>query len=100
MDITRIAHLARSETRVGRALQLLNEFGEEGVQHLGEDRYLVIAADGERFHWVTYGGDRPEHCSCRDHAFHPEYSCKHLLAAGIKSAKRRARSGGALQWAG
>jgi hypothetical protein len=73
--------------RAERALRLFEERGRE-IERVASDVYLVPSCTGEGVYRVDYEN---ETCSCPDHAYHPEMSCKHILAVGILNAKRRAK---------
>ncbi len=57
------------------------------IKKVGEDTYTVPRCYRERYH-VRYGG-KVEDCNCKDHEFHPDLSCKHLIAVALLYAKRR-----------
>ena len=90
MDTTTVAHPRTPDTREERALELYRTRGHE-IRRVGDELYLVPSCTGRGFYAVRYGGE-VESCDCPDHAYHPEVSCKHLLAAGIHHAKRRGES--------
>jgi hypothetical protein len=73
--------------RAERALELYRLRGQD-IEPIAPDLYLLPSQDGKRSYRVDY---RNETCSCPDHNFHPEMACKHILAAGVLYAKRRAR---------
>ncbi len=78
-------------TRELRGLALYREHGDE-IEHIGHGRYEVPGCTGGSYtvDLAVFGGE--ESCSCPDHARHPEYSCKHLIAVSLHRAKARARS--------
>lgn len=82
--------IPKVSTRETRALELYRTRGHE-IERIAPDVYLVPSCSGERRYTVRYGGAL-ESCDCPDHAYHPELSCKHLLATGIHHAKRRGGS--------
>jgi predicted nucleic acid-binding Zn finger protein len=73
-------------TRELRALELYRTRGHE-IRRVGQDLYLVPSCTGRGFYSVDYS---EETCDCPDFLRRGE-NCKHLLAAGIHVAKRRAR---------
>jgi hypothetical protein len=74
--------------RADRALALFEERGHL-IRAVASDTYSVPSSGmlGKRY-TVRYGGE-VESCTCPDHSYHPEVSCKHLLAVGIMHAARR-----------
>jgi hypothetical protein len=89
MATTSLAHLVRNpETRLGRAVLLYETHGDE-IQDMGNGMYAVPSSDGETFYFVDY---EDEDCSCPDHEYHPEETCKHVLLIGIHLAKRRTKT--------
>lgn len=84
------AHAGRQaiESRVERGLDLYALRGHE-IQSLGDGVYAVPSQRGNTLYRVEYG--EIESCGCEDHKFNPHFSCKHLVAVGIYSAKMRQR---------
>jgi predicted nucleic acid-binding Zn finger protein len=78
------ASAEEATTREQKVLALYRDYGQH-IQRLSEDVFMVPSGDGQRAYIVHYG--EHEFCSCPDAAFHPEGSCKHLLALGIWHAK-------------
>ena len=90
MALASLQDLYDPSTRVGRALELLDKHGDQ-IERVAHDLYLVPSCSGRDSYRVRYGGD-VEGCECEDFVRHgDEQSCKHLLAMGIASARRRAR---------
>ncbi len=82
-----IAQLAPQSTRELRALELHRTRGHE-IREISPNVYEVPSCSGAGSYTVEYGGV-VESCDCPDAEFHPEFSCKHILAVAIRSAKRR-----------
>jgi hypothetical protein len=83
-----LADIVRNpETRLGRAVALYEEHGDEIVS-IGGGIYLVPSSDGVSYYRVDYTN---ETCACPDANHHPEATCKHVLIIGIARAKRRGR---------
>jgi hypothetical protein len=78
-------------TRELRGLALFRDHGAE-IIHEGHGVYAVPGCSGGSYtvDLAVFGGE--ESCSCPDHARHPKYSCKHLIAATISRAKSRAKA--------
>ena len=79
------------DTRETRALELYRDHGRD-IECVAPDVYLVpsCTSEGQLRYRVHYG--EIEACECKDFEFgHDERACKHILAAGISVAKRRAR---------
>ena len=74
----------RPYTRELRALELYRELGAE-IQRTAPFTYNVPSCSGEDFYVVRYD---KETCECEDYRRRGE-SCKHILAVGVKRAKRR-----------
>lgn len=90
MTLDSLADLVRSDSRIGRALRLLEEHATE-VEKVAPYTYLVPSCSGKHRYRVVYGG-KNEKCSCPGFEFHGEEGlCKHQLAVGILSAKKRVR---------
>ncbi len=53
------------------------------------DKGLKEGGASYRVDLAVFGGE--ESCDCPDRSFHPEHSCKHLIAATIYRAKTTAR---------
>jgi hypothetical protein len=86
MSSTSLAHVVRNpETRLGRAVALFEERGDE-IERIAPDVDMVPSSDGSQMYRVDYGN---ELCNCPDSEYHPETTCKHVLALGISLAKRR-----------
>jgi hypothetical protein len=75
----------RGDTREVRALRLYRERGSEIVR-TAPWTYNVPSCSGDDFYIVDY---RAESCDCEDSLRHPNLNCKHILAVGVKRAKRR-----------
>jgi SWIM zinc finger len=84
MDTARIAQSAHLDTRELRALELHRTRGHE-IRKVGEDLYLVPSCTGRGSSTVDY---RVEACDCPDFR-NRGLNCKHILAVGIRVAKRR-----------
>jgi predicted nucleic acid-binding Zn finger protein len=89
VDTTSIAPPPRGDTRELRALRLFEERGHEIVR-TAPFVYNVPSCSGEDFYVVRYD---KETCECEDYRRRGE-SCKHILAVGVKRAKRRAKRRG------
>ena len=86
MATTSLAERRHLDTRELRALELYRTRGHE-IRHVGQDLYLVPSCTGRGFYSVDY---REETCDCPDFLHHRE-NCKHILAVGVRVAKRRHR---------
>src|SRR5215212_5842927 len=75
-------------TRLGRAVLLFEEYGED-IEPIGGEIYMVPDAQGTGYYRVDYAN---ETCTCQDSEFYLELTCKHVFAVGIYRAKRRVRS--------
>ena len=76
-------------TRELRALELYRERGAEIVR-TAPWTYNVPSCSGEDIYVVRYD---KETCECEDYRLRGE-SCKHIMAVGVKRAKRRAKRRG------
>jgi predicted nucleic acid-binding Zn ribbon protein len=90
---------ATAATRELRGIALYRDRGVE-IEHEGRGIYTVPGCSEGTYtvDLAIFGGD--ESCSCPDHRSHPEYTCKHLIAATIFRAKvsgERRRSGSELR---
>ena len=95
MAVSSLADIVRNpQTRIGRALRLLDEHGDD-IRKVAPFTWVVPSAtDEDTYYRVSYGGNTREWCTCEDFFWHGhEESCKHLLAVGAKVARRRARRG-------
>lgn len=66
-----------------------SELGDQ-IRPLGGGTYSVPSTSGSGTYTVELAGE-DESCDCSDHHRHPELTCKHLTAATIYRARRRAR---------
>ncbi len=91
MDTKSITQPAPPATRELRGLALYRDHGGE-ITPEGHGIYSVPGCSGGsyRVNLAVFGGE--ETCTCPDHARHPEYSCKHLIAATTYRAKSRAKA--------
>ncbi len=82
---------APPSTRELRGLALYRDHAGE-IEPLGKGHYAVPGCSGGVYvvDLAVFGGE--ESCSCPDHARHPEYSCKHLIAVSLYRAKSRAKA--------
>jgi hypothetical protein len=82
-----LAHPApRPNTRELRALELYRTRGHE-IREISADVFEVPSCAGEGRYQVDYS---EETCDCPDFA-HRRENCKHILAVGVRAAKRRKR---------
>ena len=72
-SLAQIAH--DPTTRLGRAVVLFEEHGEE-IEQLAADIFAVPSSDGLSTYRVDYHN---ETCSCPDAEHHPDLNCKHVL---------------------
>ncbi len=86
---TSVPGTPRPHTRELRALRLVQARGHEIVR-TAPFVYNVPSCSGEDFYVVRYD---KETCECEDYRRRGE-SCKHILAVGVKRAKRRAKRRG------
>lgn len=88
MDTTSVAQPAPPATRELRGLALYRDYADE-IMHEGRGVYTVPGCSGRAYtvNLAVFAGE--ESCSCPDHHNHPEYTCKHLVAATIFRAKAR-----------
>jgi hypothetical protein len=87
VDTARITHPApRPNTRELRALELYRTRGHE-IREISTDVFEVPSCAGEGPYRVDYS---EETCDCPDFA-HRRENCKHILAVGVRVAKRRKR---------
>ncbi len=77
---------ARPNTREHRALELYRTRGHE-IREISTDLFEVPSCAGEGRYQVDYS---EETCDCPDFA-HRRENCKHILAVGVRVAKRRKR---------
>ena len=90
-----VASATRPYTRELRALALVQAHGHL-IERTGPWTYLVPSMSGGKAHAVNY---RRETCDCPDFTIvrrghEPGEPCKHILAVGVKRAKRRAKRRG------
>ncbi len=66
-----------------------SELGDQ-IRPLGGGSYSVPSSSGGSTYTVSLTGE-DESCDCSDRRHHPELTCKHMTAATIYRARRRAR---------
>ncbi len=88
LEVLTMESIAPPATRELRGLALYRDYADE-IAHEGRGVYTVPGCSGGTYtvNLAVFGGE--ESCSCPDHRNHPEYSCKHLVAATIYRAKTR-----------
>ena len=80
--------IAHPPTRELRGIALFRDHGDE-IERVYPFVYRVPSCSGEATYTVHLSPR--ERCECPDHARHPEYSCKHIIACTLKRAKSRTR---------
>ena len=88
LEVLTMESIAPPATRELRGLALYRDYADE-IAHEGRGVYTVPGCSGGTYtvNLAVFGGE--ESCSCPDHRNHPEYTCKHLVAATIYRAKAR-----------
>jgi hypothetical protein len=81
MDTSSVAQAKR----VSRGV-ILATTTPEAIRQVGPEQYLVASVSNPESdgYWVNLETD---YCMCEDHAHHPEYSCKHIIAATVVQAR-------------